>query len=93
MDSVALPALDVMSADYAREIMNDFFEKNKDEVDKIMNNIHTKIVARASIGYDNVSFELSDIECPGLLKRCILDNLREEGFQISYYMGKYTLKW
>ena len=82
-----------MNANDARKIMNEFFEKNKDEVDKIMDNIHTKVITRASIGCDNVSFELRDIECPSLLKRCVLDNLKEEGFQISYCMGEYTLKW
>lgn len=93
VDSVALPVLDVMSADIAREIMNDYFKKHKCEIDEILKMIYSTIRVKASQGYDSMSFELRDIHCPNNLKRCIIDTLNEDGFKISYCMGKYTLEW
>lgn len=82
-----------MKASDARAIMNYYFEKHECEIDEILEMIYSKISERASKGYDNVSFELSDIGCPGSLKRYIIDTLVEDGFKISYCMCKYTLKW
>ena len=82
-----------MKASDAREIMNYYFKQHECEIDEILEMIYSKIRDRASRGYDSISFELSDIDCPQGLKRYIIDTLIEDGFKISYCMCEYTLKW
>lgn len=84
---------DNMKASDAREIMNYYFKKHKCEIDEILEMIYSTIRVKASQGYDSISFELSDVHCPSNLRRYIIDTLNEDGFKISYCMGKYTLRW
>lgn len=77
----------------AKKIQEEFFLKHKDEIDDIMENIHTMIKRRASIGFSSCTFELVDVGCSLNLKQAVMNRLTQEGFSISYCMNEYTIKW
>lgn len=82
-----------MKANEARALREAYWFTKEDEINEILKLIYEMIEDRSKNGYGSVIFSLSDIFCPSSLEKAIINRLNQDGYQLSYCMGEWTVKW
>ena len=81
------------TAECARKARQKYLERNRKGIEKIVKRIYEKVETNANKGMDRLIFNTVEINCPICHEQAVIEQLKTDGYEVTYNLGEYTLKW